>query len=59
MSDERQSCTPEHPYAPGGPGRWFHPDAQEIEQSSGWPSGDVVTYRCPNCGHVFDVELPQ
>lgn len=37
-----------------------HVDAQEVgEQRDGWPSGDVVTMRCPNCGHQWEKELPQ
>lgn len=42
--------------------RVVHPDAREVEydsQRDGWPSGDLVDYRCPHCGHKFTVELPQ
>jgi hypothetical protein len=38
----------------------LHPDADEVgEQRDGWPGGDLVDVRCPNCGHVWTKELPQ
>jgi DNA-directed RNA polymerase subunit RPC12/RpoP len=27
------------------------------EPEEGWEPGDVVAYRCPDCGERFDVEL--
>jgi hypothetical protein len=27
------------------------------EPHEGWEAGDVVAYRCPDCGERFDVEL--
>jgi hypothetical protein len=39
---------------------FLHPDAHEVgDQRDGWPSGDIVTMRCPNCGYEWDKELPQ
>ena len=35
------------------------PDAEEISQRDGYPCGDYIDYKCPNCGHEFSVELPQ
>lgn len=54
-------CTKETPWRPGGPFmRVVHEDACEIgEQENGWPSGDIVHKRCPNCGKEWDEELPQ
>lgn len=58
MSD-RFICTKDQPWSPDK-GRAVHPDAVQVgEQESGWPSGDTVDYRCPNCGKSFTVELPQ
>jgi hypothetical protein len=56
-------CTPEHPWTPDmrGPGLFIlHPSAKEVgEQQDGWPSGDIVTMRCPVCGYTWEKELPQ
>jgi hypothetical protein len=38
----------------------LHPDARKIgDQRDGWPSGDLVTMRCPHCGWEWEKELPQ
>jgi hypothetical protein len=38
----------------------LHPDAKKVgDQRDGWPSGDLVTMRCPHCGHEWEKELPQ
>lgn len=54
----RQECTKDAPMPKGAPGRWLH-DGNEIACEDGWPGGDIVTYRCPNCGHEWTEELPQ
>ena len=37
-----------------------HPDAEEVgEQKDGWPGGDIITLKCPHCGHSWEKELPQ
>jgi hypothetical protein len=43
------------------PDEWVqHFDAREVgEQENGYPGGDIVTYRCPHCGHEWQAELPQ
>lgn len=55
------TCTKENPWdrSDKSGARVQHPDAVEGEQRDGWPSGDTVDYRCPNCGLKFTVELPQ
>lgn len=57
------TCTKENPWAPGketAKQRICHPDAHEVgEQENGWPGGDIVRYKCPNCGHRWSRELPQ
>jgi hypothetical protein len=53
-------CTKGNPWTPdrGTPVR--HPDAVEVgEQRDGWPGGDLVSMRCPHCGHRWETELPQ
>lgn len=41
-------------------GRVKHINAVEVgDQEPGYPSGDIVTMRCPNCGHQWREELPQ
>lgn len=37
-----------------------HPDAKEIgDQTTCWPAGDMITWRCPHCGLTWTQELPQ
>ena len=55
-------CTAEDPWdGKSSPGTMIlHPDAREVgEQRDGWPSGDLVERRCPNCGYEWKQELPQ
>ena len=62
MTIPRQICTPEQPYSVEIDQKqgWIHPQAHEFgEQRDGWPGGDIVTYRCPVCNHVWEQELPQ
>lgn len=60
MSDARFICTKQQPWTPEKGTPVEHPDATEIgEQIDGWPSGDIVTYRCPNCNHEWEQELSQ
>lgn len=57
------TCTKEHPWSreiDTSDMQVCHPDAHEVgEQEDGWPAGDIVTYKCPNCGHRWKMELPQ
>ena len=53
-------CTAENPWNPGIRGYVAHADCYEIgEQEDGWPGGDIITKKCPHCGHVWKMELPQ
>lgn len=53
-------CTAETPWPKGGPTPVQHVDAHEVgEQENGYPGGDIITMRCPNCGHQWRTELPQ
>lgn len=55
-------CTAETPWRPdlSTPNGVRHANACEVgEQRDGWPGGDLVTLECPNCGHVWEEELPQ
>ncbi len=58
-----KKCTSDKPWDrehSGGPYTIEHVDAYEFgEQRTGWPSGDMVVMRCPNCGVIWDKELPQ
>jgi hypothetical protein len=57
---ERQTCSPEHPMPKGATGRWEHTNVKEVgEQINGWPAGDIQGYRCVDCGHEWEEELPQ
>lgn len=57
---DRQSCTKESPMPQGSPGFWQHPDAHSVgEEYNGLSGGgDYESYKCPNCGIRFRVELP-
>lgn len=58
--DGRFLCTPERPWAEGDETPAVHRLAREVgEQEDGWPSGDIVTYKCPTCGTQWRSELPQ
>lgn len=37
----------------------IHPNQREIRQENGYPSGDIVTYKCNICGTEWEEELPQ
>jgi hypothetical protein len=54
-------CSPEHPMPFNAPGRWSHRNASEVDdsQEDGWPSGDTVRMKCPDCGASWRMELPQ
>lgn len=63
MSSERQVCTKESPMPEDHPtGRWYHPDAIEIDEDygkgGGVADGDFIRYECPHCKLKFWVELP-
>ncbi len=55
-------CTETTPW-----GKWvddtsvLHPSAKVVpgSQQEGWPSGDIVTIKCPICGFEWERELPQ
>lgn len=56
----RWICTPELPMPKGAEGRWEHEVVEEIGDSEdGWPGGDIQRFRCKNCGHEWEEELPQ
>ena len=52
-------CTKGHPWKEGLANRCQHPDAKEISQTDGYPSGDVITLECPWCKTRFDEEVPK
>lgn len=57
---EQIICTKDRPWDKRLLGRVAHPDARELgEQANGYPGGDIVTYKCPHCGHEWESELPQ
>lgn len=56
----RLLCSPDHPMPKDASGRWEHTNSGEVgEQESGWPSGDVITIQCADCGAKWKEELPQ
>lgn len=61
----RVHCTAEHPATRESMADPYvtlvvHSEVDEVgEQEDGWPGGDIVTYRCRNCGHRWRSELPQ
>lgn len=61
-SDEVQICTAKNPMPSDADVEyWKHPDAVEVgtapEPKLG-PMGQIVVYRCPNCGHEHEVQVP-
>jgi hypothetical protein len=53
-------CTKETPWSQILKGQFvIHPSAEEIRQEDGYPGGDLVTFKCPICKHIWTVELPQ
>lgn len=53
-------CRPGRPMPPKAIGKWVHVSAREIgDQKDGWPSGDIATMKCDDCGHTWEQELPQ
>jgi hypothetical protein len=60
MSNDRQTCSPESPMPKGATGRWQHTNVIEVgDQEDGWPCGDMQGYKCLDCGHEWEEELPQ
>ncbi len=58
----RYLCSPENPMPKDAPKniRWIHSNLEEVgEQENGYPSGDIVRYRCKDCGATWRQELPQ
>lgn len=57
---ERQRCTKDKPMPKDAGGSWEHEGAHEVgEQADGYPGGDIIQMRCPNCGITWREELPQ
>lgn len=53
-------CAKATPWTPAMGTPVVHADAYEVgEQEDGWPGGDFVRMRCPNCGVEWKMELPQ
>jgi hypothetical protein len=53
-------CKANTPWIPSMGTPVVHVDAHEVsDQRDGCPSGDIVTYECPHCGHRWQAELPQ
>lgn len=60
MTGHWYTCTKEAPWREGMPTPVEHVGAREVgDQRDGYPGGDIVTYRCPNCGTRWTAELPQ
>lgn len=60
MTPDQFFCTAETPWNPSIKGYIVHADSYEIgEQEDGWPAGDIITKKCPHCGLIWKMELPQ
>ena len=64
MAERRTfECTLETPWdktahVPGT--QVIHTNTHQLgEQENGWPSWDIITLECRNCGHQWRQELPQ
>lgn len=54
------TCTKDNPHTKEKwKGRVCHPDAVELSQEDGYPGGDIIRNKCPNCGVEWKEELPQ
>lgn len=51
-TDERQTCSAEHPKPKGAPGRWEHMRTWIVHD---W--GDTVEVRCIVCGEQWEQEV--
>lgn len=58
--DGRYLCTESTPWDPTKGTRVVHASAREVgEQVDGYPGGDLVMMKCDDCGHLWEMELPQ
>lgn len=58
----KQRCTKDNPYTPerdNPEDRWEHDGIVEVDQRDGYPGGDIIKWRCMNCGLEGESELPQ
>lgn len=57
---ERKTCSKDNPMPYNATGKWQHPDAELIDEEYGSLSdgGSYEKYKCPNCGKIFKVSLP-
>lgn len=51
-TEERQTCSPEHPKPKGAPGRWEHMRTYVVHD---W--GDTEEVRCLTCGEQWEQEV--
>lgn len=53
-------CTAEMPWDGSTGKRVEHDNIVRIgEHEDGYPAGDIITWKCLNCGHIWEEELPQ
>lgn len=50
----RKECTKKNPMPAGDAGYWKHVDARETDYDGDYS----IEYKCPHCGKVFRVEMP-
>lgn len=53
------TCTALEPWTPEKSTRAIHPDAELIDERDYGGGEYCEKYECPNCGLIFEVELPQ
>jgi hypothetical protein len=56
---DRHICTAADPWTPEKGTRAEHPDAKEVSDRDYGGGEYCVTYKCPHCGKVFEVEIAQ